>query len=180
VLEPAEHDEASHWRPKKTFGHVMPQEPNVTCFHVRYTDCTCYQDELAVVINEIKKGNWKFSTIFSSQERLFLPLERRDLCNFDKYVCQVEMMDTWVALVPSLNASIVGQHLVLGVLSASSAWPPLQVQEQMDRVGQHQAQVLVLVQVWGEVEYLNHVHQKHHTSVHQAFVSFYPLHIDFK
>jgi len=56
------------------------------------------------------------------------------------------------------------------------------------RVGQHQAQVLVLVQVWGEVEYLNHVeveylnhvHQKHHTSVHQAFVSFYPLHIDFK
>jgi len=104
VLEPAEHDEASHWKPKKTFGHVMPQEPNVTCFHVRYTDCTCYQDELAVVINEIKKGNWKFSTIFSSQERRFLPLERRDLCNFDKYVCQVEMMDTWVALVPSLGS----------------------------------------------------------------------------
>ena len=89
MLEPAEHDEASHWRPKKTFGHVMPQEPNVTCFHVRYTDCTCYQDELAVVINEIKKGNWKFSTIFSSQERRFLPLERRDLCNCNQSENQV-------------------------------------------------------------------------------------------
>jgi hypothetical protein len=69
VLEPAEHDEASYWRPKKTFRLVMPQEPNVTCFHVRYTGCTCYQDELAVVISEIKKGNWKFSTIFSSQQQ---------------------------------------------------------------------------------------------------------------
>ena len=73
---------------KKPFGlHASGTERN--CFQVRYTGCTCYQDELAVVINEIKKGNWKFSTIFSSQERRFLPLERRDLCNCNQSENQV-------------------------------------------------------------------------------------------
>jgi len=48
------------------------------------------------------------------------------------------MMDTWVALVQAPKASIVEQHLVLDVLSASSAWPSLKVQEQMDRMGYKQ------------------------------------------